>query len=188
MFHEFLTQHTDEILRRCRHRLLERMVLRPTEEELAKGLPLFLGQLIESLRRYNGSMPQGPLEIGEDAARFGRDLSRLGFTVTQLVHGYSRDEMVVIEVEDESDSSQAKARESALRPRTRGRAVPAWPSPGRPYLCSAGQCLFVMPATRAVLSSSRSPAEPSEARPDAFAPADARRYPHLRHLAGMSTE
>jgi signal transduction histidine kinase len=64
------------------------MVLRPTEEELAKGLPLFLNQLIESLRRYNGAMPQGPLEIGQSALQFGRDLSHLGFTVTQLVHGY----------------------------------------------------------------------------------------------------
>jgi len=88
MFHEFLEQHRAEILRRSRHRLLEEVVLRPTEDDLASGLPLFLGQLIESLRRYNGSSPVGELEIGKDALQFGRKLSRLGFTVTQLVHGY----------------------------------------------------------------------------------------------------
>jgi len=54
MFHKFLTQQRDEILRRSRRRLLENVVLRPTDDDLAKGLPLFLGQLIESLRRYNG--------------------------------------------------------------------------------------------------------------------------------------
>jgi hypothetical protein len=88
MFHRFLTQHRDEILRRSRHRLLEEAVLRPTKDALVKGLPLFLEQLTESLRRHGGSMPSGTLEIGEGARQFGRDLARLDFTVTQLAHGY----------------------------------------------------------------------------------------------------
>jgi len=33
-------------------------------------------------------MPEGTLDIGESALQFGRDLFRLGFTVTQLVQGY----------------------------------------------------------------------------------------------------
>jgi len=88
MFHEFLALHRDEILRRSRCHLLKEVVLLPTEEDLARGLPVFLDQLIESLRRYNGSRPGENLEIGQSALQFGQKLSQLGFTVTQLVHGY----------------------------------------------------------------------------------------------------
>jgi len=108
VFHEFLAQHRDEILRRSRCRLLEEVVLRPTEDELSRGLPLFLGQLIESLRRYNGAMPDGALEIGESARQFGRDLSRLGLTVTQLVHGYG--------AVSEAATSLAQERGAAIDP------------------------------------------------------------------------
>jgi signal transduction histidine kinase len=85
MLSEFLTTHRAEIIRRARAKVAERIAPRPTDEELEKGVPLFLDQLVETLRL---ATPATDKAIGEGAARHGGELLRMGFTIGQVVHDY----------------------------------------------------------------------------------------------------
>jgi signal transduction histidine kinase len=89
MLHEFLTLHRDEIIARTRRKVATRMAPRPTEAELEHGVPLFLEQLVETLRREQGT-PARPTsgEMGRSALQHGADLRKRGFTVAQVVHDY----------------------------------------------------------------------------------------------------
>ena len=84
MLHEFIALHRDEIIRRCRSKVVKRSVPPPTEAEISNGVPLFLDQLADALRLGQLSSP----EIGRTATRHGHDMRRLGFTVSQVVHDY----------------------------------------------------------------------------------------------------
>ena len=65
-------------------------------EAVDHGVPLFLRQLVETLRREQRTAVRDdvepgtsdPTEIGRAAALHGSDLLRLGFSVDQVVHGY----------------------------------------------------------------------------------------------------
>src|SRR5678815_159755 len=89
MLHEVLTVHRDEIIARTRAKVATRMAPRPTEAELEHGVPLFLDQLAETLRReqQTAARPTSS-EMGQSALRHGGDLRRAGFTVAQVVHDY----------------------------------------------------------------------------------------------------
>jgi signal transduction histidine kinase len=84
MLHEFLSEHRDTILERCREMLDARKAPKPTAEEKNHGIPLFLDQLIETLRLELNANP----EINATATRHGGELYGGGFTVSQLVHDY----------------------------------------------------------------------------------------------------
>jgi hypothetical protein len=97
MLHEFLTSNRAELIARCRSKVARR--LSPTEIPLAidHGVPLFLQQLVETLRLEQRESPgatvePGPssaaTEIGRAATVHGADLLRLGYTVDQVVHDY----------------------------------------------------------------------------------------------------
>jgi hypothetical protein len=104
MMHEFLTANRMELIHRCRAKVSQRSAPKPTAEELEDGIPLFLDQLIKTLRVEQTTEPMrsrkvsGPSsggkaesessEIGQTAARHGQDLLRRGFTVEQVVHDY----------------------------------------------------------------------------------------------------
>ena len=51
MLHEFLTLYRDEIIARTRVKVALRNAPRPTAAELEHGVPLFLAQLTDTLRR-----------------------------------------------------------------------------------------------------------------------------------------
>jgi signal transduction histidine kinase len=89
MLHEFLTVHRDEIIARTREKVAGRAAPRPTEAELEHGVPLFLAQLAETLRREQET-PERPTsgEMATSALRHGGELGRAGFTVAQVVHDY----------------------------------------------------------------------------------------------------
>ncbi|HUG52441.1 MAG TPA: HAMP domain-containing sensor histidine kinase [Vicinamibacteria bacterium] len=89
MLHEFLTVHRDEIIARTRQKVATRMAPRPTAAELEHGVPLFLEQLVDTLRREQGT-PARPTswEMGRSALRHGADLRTAGFTIAQVVHDY----------------------------------------------------------------------------------------------------
>ena len=65
-------------------------------EAVDHGVPLFLRQLVETLRREQRTAVRddvepgtsAPTEIGRAAALHGSDLMRLGFSVDQVVYGY----------------------------------------------------------------------------------------------------
>jgi signal transduction histidine kinase len=84
MLFEFIETHREEIVTRCRAKVATRSFPEPTAAEIDHGVPLFLDQLIEVLRRGERSDPA----IGESASRHGHDLLAKGFTVSQVVHDY----------------------------------------------------------------------------------------------------
>jgi signal transduction histidine kinase len=84
MLHEFVTLNRDQIIRRCRAKVIKRSVPPPTDAEIDHGVPLFLDQLVDALRHGLSSSP----EIGRSAVLHGHDLLRQGFTVSQVVHDY----------------------------------------------------------------------------------------------------
>ena len=102
MLHEFLAAHRMELIDRCKSKVRLRPVHAPSEVELEHGVPRFLEQVIKTLqleqlpeplqsRRVSGAsggVHSGLSEIGETAARHGRELLRHGFTVDQVVHDY----------------------------------------------------------------------------------------------------
>src|SRR5579863_7655955 len=101
MLHEFLTTNRDALVERCRLKVAKRLAPKVTDAELTHGIPLFLDQLIKTLRveqtpdpmrsrRVSGPAGGGPIlsEMGAAAALHGRELSLQGFTVEQVVHDY----------------------------------------------------------------------------------------------------
>lgn len=101
MLHDFLAEHRDELIRRCRTRVRERGSPPATREELDHGVPLFLGQLVDALRyeAANCARQHGrdcfPLreaaaekESTRTAALHGSELLHEGYSVEQVVHDY----------------------------------------------------------------------------------------------------
>src|SRR5260370_3494160 len=102
VLHEFLTVHRDELIARCRSKVMGRRAPRSSDADLEHGIPLFLDQLIKTLtmeqssnpvqsRRVSGTSDGGQSassDIGATAARHGLELLHHGFSVDQVVHDY----------------------------------------------------------------------------------------------------
>ena len=100
MLHSFLEVNRDALIERCRSIAAQRSAPPSTDAVFRDGIPLFLDQLIYTLRVEQtdqtdpGKVPglrsvnSGSLELGISASRHGGDLSRSGFTVEQVVHDY----------------------------------------------------------------------------------------------------
>ncbi len=103
MLHDFLEHHRAALIDRCRSKVLLRRAPPPTPVELEHGIPLFLAQLIDTLRTEGGfavlapsadsSTPAPsprhlPREIEEAATKHGSEMLLRGFTVNQVVHDY----------------------------------------------------------------------------------------------------
>jgi signal transduction histidine kinase len=94
MLYDFLLAHRDEIIAAARAKVAARMSPKATSEELRNGVPLFLQQLADTLRRS-----QGPTEeIGRSATLHGGDLLRQGYNVAQVVLDYGDVCQVVTEL------------------------------------------------------------------------------------------
>lgn len=102
MLYEFLISNRNELISRCRLKVAQRTHQQVSEEELGYGIPMFLDQLIKTLRVEQTSEPMESRkvsgtaggensdrsEMGESATMHGRDLLKRGFTVEQVVHDY----------------------------------------------------------------------------------------------------
>src|ERR1700733_8766109 len=96
MLHEFLTANRQLLITRCREKVSKRFEPTETPATIDHGVPLFLQQLVETLREEQGthvrSLDSEPTpahtEIGRAAALHGAELLRRGFTVDQVVHDY----------------------------------------------------------------------------------------------------
>jgi hypothetical protein len=97
MLHEFLTTHRQLLITRCREKVAKRF--EPTERAatIDHGVPLFLQQLVETLRAEQKTPLREGLDseptpassdIGRAAALHGAELLRRGFSVDQVVHDY----------------------------------------------------------------------------------------------------
>jgi signal transduction histidine kinase len=104
MLLEFVTAHRDTIIRRAREKVVERPWPTASTDELTNGVPQFLTQLAETLKREATDTPFPESVIGSTAARHGRDLLGLGFSVSQVVHDYGDVCQAVTEVALEQDS------------------------------------------------------------------------------------
>jgi len=101
VLHDFLTANRDDLTDRCRLKVAQRRAPKATDIELEHGIPLFLDQVIKTLRMERLPDPMrsrevsGPSgggavasEIGATAARHGLELLQHGFSVDQVVHDY----------------------------------------------------------------------------------------------------
>jgi signal transduction histidine kinase len=100
MLNEFLMENRALLIDRCRLMVMGRSEAKATEHELAHGIPIFLDQLIKTLKIEQSATPQesrslsggsaggAVSEIGEMAALHGRDLHEQGFTLEQVVRDY----------------------------------------------------------------------------------------------------
>jgi signal transduction histidine kinase len=86
---QFLTTHQEAIVANARARVASRPAPRATAVELETGVPLFLEQLIATLRvEESSSEKSSDLQIGLSAAEHGKALQAIGFTAAQLIHDY----------------------------------------------------------------------------------------------------
>jgi signal transduction histidine kinase len=101
VLHEFLSTHRSDLIDRCRQSAAQRNSAQATEEDSRFGIPLFLDQLVNTLKveQANGATPKEKLADPVDglptspeqrsaATKHGRDLSQRGLTVDQVVHDY----------------------------------------------------------------------------------------------------
>jgi hypothetical protein len=97
MLHEFLTRNRQVLISRCRAKVAKRFEPSGTPSAIDHGVPLFLQQLVETLREEQTTLVRdsaeaeptpAPTEIGRAAALHGAELLRLGFSVDQVVHDY----------------------------------------------------------------------------------------------------
>lgn len=84
MLHEFVTENRAEIIERCRAKISSRPAPLPTDVELEAGVPLFLDQLVKTLRAAQHSTE----EMIKSAKLHGVELLDRGFTIAQVVHDY----------------------------------------------------------------------------------------------------
>jgi signal transduction histidine kinase len=98
VLHEFLSTNRADIIARTRAKVAARPAPLATEEELERGIPLFLDQLVDNLRQSRTSSEA----VGESAAIHGLDLLKKGFTVAQVVQDYGGLCQAVTELADET--------------------------------------------------------------------------------------
>jgi signal transduction histidine kinase len=101
MLREFLLENRAAILERARAKASERAFPHPDEDDL-EGIPLFFDQLIDALLRRTAN--HDARRIGVTATSHGIDLQRLGFSASQVVHGYGDICQAVTEVAGELDT------------------------------------------------------------------------------------
>ncbi len=85
MLSDFVNAHRSEIIARCRARVTARMAPRPTALELEYGIPLFLDELVDTLR---SKLTKPDSTVATTATKHGSELLRTGFTVAQVISDY----------------------------------------------------------------------------------------------------
>ena len=97
MLHEFLSAHRSELIAHCRDKVARRYGAAKVPQVVDHGVPLFLAQLVETLKAEQATTVRAesqpgpspvPTDIGRAATIHGTELLRLGYTVDQVVHHY----------------------------------------------------------------------------------------------------
>jgi hypothetical protein len=88
VLHEFIELNRDELVARTSGKVAARPFESRAVQEIEYGVPLFLSQLAETLRREKTGSPFPTNAIGTTAAKHGQELVGMGFTVAQVVHDY----------------------------------------------------------------------------------------------------
>jgi len=92
MLENFVADHREEIIARCRARVAARTLPPPSaaaDYEADYGVPLFLSELVDALQQgLSSSSERTTSTIGTSAALRGNQMRRQGFTLSQVVHDY----------------------------------------------------------------------------------------------------
>lgn len=88
MLADFIISNRRAIVAGARARVASRTCPKPTDEELARGIPVFLEQLTAALRLAESSDEVAHQQIAQSASLHGSDLFRMGLTIAQVVHDY----------------------------------------------------------------------------------------------------
>jgi hypothetical protein len=121
MMSNFLTLHHDDLILRCAQKAAQRPLHQGTQGRTESGIPLFIAQLQRTLDAEERHQPSESLkisgaaggdamaasEMGTSAARHGKQLLDLGFSVDQVVHGYGDLCQAVTDLAFELDASFA---------------------------------------------------------------------------------
>jgi signal transduction histidine kinase len=107
MLHEFLATNQEELATRCRAKVAKRPASQPPTGEPEYGIPLFIGQLIETLRaqpavEFSAKATELSADIGITAGKHGNELFQRGFTVDQVIHAYGDLCQALTELADET--------------------------------------------------------------------------------------
>jgi hypothetical protein len=84
MLYKFLAENRQLLVDRCKAKVARRFEPVEPASLVNNGVPLFLEQVIETLRHEQTTSER----IGRAAALHGAELLRLGFSVDQVVHDY----------------------------------------------------------------------------------------------------
>lgn len=114
--HEFLLAKRDDILALCAEKILSLAGSRSSSDEMERGLPTFYDELIEVLRGdTDESEEQGDNSIKNthraSAERHGKESLRLGYSISQVVHGYGAICQAITQYVQENSSQAVFARE-----------------------------------------------------------------------------
>ena len=117
MLHEFLTSNREKLIAQCHALEMTRAPRRAISKEIKHGVPMFLDQLIDTLRvgkdalndetTQVDSVPtekQQPTEMSKTATKHGRELLERGYTIDQVVHAYGDVCQAVTELASEGDT------------------------------------------------------------------------------------
>jgi signal transduction histidine kinase len=108
--HQLLLDHRSEILAQSEKRVIALAALRPSSDQLELGLPIFFDQLTLILaKKLSDVSTPDENEITLSAGEHGKELLRLGYTLSHVVHAYGAMCQAITEV-----ASQRKAAVSAL--------------------------------------------------------------------------
>lgn len=97
MLHQFLASNRDLLISRCRDKVAKRFIPATAAASVDHGVPLFLQQLVDTLKaEQNSNLREGidseptpaDTDIGRAAAMHGAEMLRRGFSVDQVVHDY----------------------------------------------------------------------------------------------------
>lgn len=91
MLHDLLEANSAKLIERCRAKVARRPAPCATQDEMEYGIPLFLGQLIDTLRieqTAHSADETLPSAMRAAATKHGHQARERGYTVDQVVHGY----------------------------------------------------------------------------------------------------
>jgi len=116
MLHEFLLTERDKILALCSNKILTLAGSRNSSDEMEKGLPVFYDELIEVLRTdieesafVNNNVIARVHRAS--AERRGKESLKLGYSISQVVHGYGALCQAITEYIEESSNQTVSPRE-----------------------------------------------------------------------------
>jgi len=116
MLHELLLAERDEILALCSDKIVRIADSRNSSDEMERGLPVFYDELVDVLRAdtdESGEAGNNAIESVHRASaeRRGKESLKLGYSISQVVHGYGALCQAITQYIQENSSQTTSPRE-----------------------------------------------------------------------------